>query len=138
MFLILGFIIENILIQYIFICSSENILSYNEEIYLFSIYISLFFIIWNNTINSICNHVIKNSFNIIEFYESLYYIKFAEISIIKKYNISIKKKEICKYITKIIYSKYSSIKYFFKNEKIIKKIGLFFELDILNIKIKNY
>lgn len=134
MLMIFQIIWQSLLIQYIIIIICKNILSYNEEIYLYSVYISLFILIWIGSLESIRNYVIRDSFNIIEFYEALYYIKLLHVYTIKKYNDFYKKKQIYKYIIKIIYYYYYLKNYIWKKEEIIKKLTLIKELQYLTIK----
>lgn len=134
MFNILQIIWQSLLIQYIIIIECKNLLSYNEEIYLYTVYISLFVLIWISSLNSIRNSIIKDSFNLIEFYEILYYVKLLQIYVIKKYNNYYKKKQTYKYLLKIIYYFYYLKNFIWKKEELNIKLQLIKELQSLNIK----
>jgi len=120
----------------------KNFLSYNEELFLFSIYSLLFLLIVINSIQSAKKFLIKSSLELLEFYENLVYLKSYLLKVLKKnYILSLKIKFMKNYI-KILF-----VKYFMKNSFIIKTVNnnsnLQYNLNLNNIflksnKIKSY
>lgn len=50
-------------------------MSYNEELFLWTVYIILFIILLNLMSLFVKNYIIKESFNLISFYENFFYLK---------------------------------------------------------------
>lgn len=122
-------IFNTILGQYFFIILCKNVLSYNEELFLFTIYILLFLIIINSMPLFIRNHIIRESFNLIEFYEKFFYLKILLLlKIIRYYNI-LSKKEIIKYFYYKIFFIIIKNSNLFNNLKKKKNIEIFFLLN---------
>lgn len=117
----------SILVQYFIIITCKNIMSYNEELFLFTIYISLFIIILNLIPTIIKNYILKESFNLIEFYEKFFYLKLLLLLKIKKFYLILLKKEILKYI---IYKLYLFLQ---KNKLLLHNIVSKFHLEFLSV-----
>lgn len=83
---------------YVIIVIGKGLLSYNEEIYLYSIYFILFMIILNVINKNFKNVIIKESFNFIEFYEKLFFLKIKLLFKVFKFINIFKKKENNKYL----------------------------------------
>ena len=119
----------SILMQYFIIITCKNIMSYNEELFLWTTYIVLLMIILNLMPLFVKNYIIKESFSLIEFYENFFYLKaFLLLKIINFIKI-ISKKEV---IESLLFKQYLIA---FKNAKIFsninkkKKIEIFFFLN---------
>ena len=96
----------------------KNFLSYNEELFLFSIYSLLFLIIVINSVQGAKKFLINSSLELLEFYEKLVYLKSYLLLLLKK-NYLLSKK--CEYIK--LYLKNLFLKLFLKTSffnKLIK------------------
>ncbi len=135
----------NIIIQYIIILVSKSFLSYNEELFLFLVYISLFILILISSENMIEKFVIRESIRLNEYYEKLINLKTILINNLTFYIKLLKHKEnfiIISYISCIIKAKITRLKKNWKknwkeeNTKIIKHVyDLWKILEIDNIKL---
>jgi len=131
----------NIIIQYIIILVSKSFLSYNEELFLFLVYISLFILILISSENMIEKFVIRESIRLNEYYEKLISLKTILINNLTFYIKLLKHKEnfiIISYISCIIKAKITRLKKNWKEEniKIIKHVyDLWKILEIDNIKL---
>lgn len=131
----------NIIIQYIIILVSKSFLSYNEELFLFLVYISLFILILISSENMIEKFVIRESIRLNEYYEKLINLKTILINNLTFYIKLLKHKEnfiIISYISCIIKAKITRLKKNWKEEntKIIKHVyDLWKILEIDNIKL---
>jgi len=103
----------NIIIQYIIILVSKSFLSYNEELFLFLVYISLFILILISSENMIEKFVIRESIRLNEYYEKLISLKTILINNLTFYIKLLKHKEnfiIISYISCIIKAKITRLK----------------------------
>jgi len=120
-------IIFNIFIQYFVILLSKGVLSYNEELFLYIVYTSLFILILNLTPKAIKTYIIMESFNIIIFFEKFYYLKITLIARLKSYYIFLRKKQLYKYLIYIIYSKFALVLFLKKKLTKTKKLIMLLE-----------
>ncbi len=130
-------VLSNVLLQYYIFIIGKNILSYDEELFLYSIYILLFFIIIYIIPNYIKNLIWKETFNIINFYEYYYYFKIKLLWTIMSLNFLLKMKENNKYLLYEIYFYSEIYKYLIWNnvKKNVNFLYLFFLKEIYELKI---
>jgi len=120
-------LITIIIIQYYIIIISKSILSYNEELFLYSIYIILFVIILQVMSKNIKHLIIKETLKYSKFYEELYYLKMLWIKKINKLLKILLKKE------KLFFLINKKNNLLLKNNFIIKNyliINIYLELNI--------
>jgi len=106
---------------------SKGVLSYNEELFLYIVYTSLFILILNLTPKAIKTYIIMESFNIIIFFEKFYYLKITLIARLKSYYIFLRKKQLYKYLIYIIYSKFALVLFLKKKLTKTKKLIMLLE-----------
>lgn len=124
-------------LKYFIFIILKNFISYNEELFLFSIYIILFLIIFVNSILLIEKFLKNVSLDLLEVYEKLIYLKVYLLFLLKKNYILFKKCEYFKiYIRKLfieLFIKNLYFKYLINND--IKIINF---LNYNNLLIKGY
>lgn len=97
-------------LKYFIFVILKNFLSYNEELFLFTIYSILFLIIVVNSILAAKKFFTHTSLELLEFYEKLIYLKSYLLFLLKKNYILSKK---CEYIK--LYLKHLFFKLYLKN-----------------------
>ena len=115
--------------KYFILIFFKNIFSYNEELFLFIVYVLLFLIIIINTVFSAKKSLINLYLDLLEFYEKLVYLKSYLLQLLKMNYILLKK---CEYIKKYIKNIFLKL---YQSEKINLKI---IQNNINIINLLNY